>query len=215
MRVEFEPVGHTYKLDGALVPSVTQVLQVLEDWTAVPAHILETVRLFCGYELHPGRAIPAHILEAARLFGSHVHDAVALEIRGCLDWDALNPALRPYVQGWRNFKADSRFVILASEAVVAHKLHRYAGKLDLRGILNKRRSLIDIKSGAMPRTVGPQTAAYDVAGADTHGIKCERRYCLQLNPELPRGYKLHPLTNSADWSMFLSALNCWRFKYAA
>lgn len=193
MRVEFEPVGHTYKLDGAPVPSVTQVLQLLEDFSG----------------------IPAHILEAARVFGSHVHDAVAFDIRGRLDWQTLDLALVPYVEAWRKFKADSGFVVLASEAVVAHRLHRFAGKLDLRGVLNKRRVLIDIKSGQLPRTVGPQTAAYDEGGKDTHGIKCERRYCLQLNPSLPCGYKLHALTNPSDWSMFLSALNCWRFKYAS
>lgn len=192
MRIEFEPVAHVYHMDGVRVPSVTQVLQLLEDFSG----------------------IPPHILEAARVFGSHVHDAVALDIRGRLDWRTLDVALVPYVEAWRRFKADSGFVILASEAVVGHRLHRFAGKLDLRGILNKHRALIDIKSGQLPRTVGPQTAAYDVAGADTHGIKSQRRYCLQLNPSLPCGYKLHPLTNQSDWSMFLSALNCWRFKYA-
>jgi hypothetical protein len=193
MRIEFEPVAHTYKMDGVHVPSVTQVLQILEDFSG----------------------IAPHILEAARLFGSHVHDAVALDIRGRLDWANLDVALVRYVQGWRNFKADSGFVTLASEAVVGHRVHRYAGKLDLRGVLNKRRSLIDVKSGQLPRTVGPQTAAYNEGGHDTHGIKCERRYCLQLNPEFPRGYKLHALTDPADWNMFLSALNCWRFKYAS
>jgi hypothetical protein len=31
------------------------------------------------------------------------------------------------------------------------------------------------------------------------GARVKRRYCVQLNPEFPQGYKVRALTNTADW----------------
>jgi len=191
-KLTFEPQGHVYRLDGRVLPSVTQVLQLLEDFEGVP---------------------PA-VLEAARVFGTHVHDACALDVRGLLDWATLDVALVPYVEAFRRFLRDTGFKVLVSERRVVHPTMRYAGTLDLYGILRTRHALIDIKSGMLPRTVGPQVAAYE------KGLLLElpermQRYCLQLNPEFPCGYKLHALTDAADWQVFVSALNCWHFRSKA
>src|SRR5690348_9868673 len=107
MRLEFEQSTHTYTLDGARVPSVTQVLDPL-------------------LELE---GIPAHLLEAARVFGTHVHIACDLMVRGRLDWRALDPNLVPYVEGERNFMRDTGFVVVASELRVASSRLRCAGTL--------------------------------------------------------------------------------------
>lgn len=189
----FEPEGHIYRLGGKVLPSVTQVLSLLEDFSAVRPDVLE----------------------AARIFGQHVHEACALDLRGRLDWASLDPDLVPYVESLRRFLKDSGFKIIASECRVVHRAHGFAGTLDLYGLLSARRVQIDIKSGAMPRTVGPQTAAYEQAMLADKGAATQARYCLQLNPEFRCGYKLHPLTQRTDWHNFLSALNCWRFRNAA
>lgn len=189
----FDAETHTYTLGGRRVPSVTQVLdEQLMDWSMVPAEVLE----------------------AARVFGTHVHEAVKLEVRKRLDWDSLDPAIKPYIEGLRNFMGKGDFVPLASEIQMGHTLYRYAGTLDLVGPVCGVDSLIDVKSGAMPRTVGPQTAAYAELYSCTYGARLKRRHCLELNPAYSEGFKLHRLNNPADWSIFQSALNCWRFKHA-
>jgi hypothetical protein len=193
VRLEFQKDGHVYLLDGRRVPSVTQILQILEDLSG----------------------IPPDVLEAARLLGQNVHEAVALDVRRRLDWAVLDSHLLPYLTGWRNFLDDTKFIVIASEYRVAHSLYKYAGTLDLKGrfpATPRHTAVVDIKSGIAPRTVGAQTAAYDAADCAMHGTKPSDRYCLQLGPDFPRGYNLHPLKDPKDFSDFVSALNVMRFR---
>lgn len=189
----FEAEGHRYTLNGRAVPSVTRVLELLEDFSQVDPRVLE----------------------AARVFGSHVHEACALELRGQLDWVALSSELKPYIEAMHRFLNDTGVKVIASEQRVWHRKLGYAGTLDLYGRLDRKNLLIDFKSGVLPPTVGPQTAAYEQALLDSTGMRTDERYCLQLNPELPRGYKLNRLNKRTDWNNFLSALNCHRFKREA
>jgi hypothetical protein len=190
--VDFEPVSHTYRVDGKVVPSVTQVLSLLEDWSRVDPEVLE----------------------AARVFGNHVHDACHLWNIGELDWATLDPALVRPVEQWAEFIDSNNITIIASELIVAHKLYGYAGRKDTLVEWDRRRCLIDIKSGAVPRTVGPQTAAYAEAYEYERKpcVRIARRYCAQLTGEADKPAKIIRLQNPADWPVFQSALNCWRFK---
>lgn len=191
--LSFEPESHTYRLSGQVVPSVTQALGLLEDF----------------------EGIPWAILEAARKFGQHVHEAAALLVRSQLDWKSLDHALVPYMECAKRFIVESGVKIIASELRLSHRTLRYAGTLDVLGDLRGDLGLYDFKSGVLPRTVGPQTAGYSAAYFDMYGIRVKRRYCVQLNPDFPNGYKVHRLNNPADWHTFLSALNCYRFKHVA
>ncbi len=179
--IELDEATHTYRVDGVVWPSVTQVLGLLDRFEGVP---------------------PA-VLEAAREFGSHVHMACDLDNRGVLDEATLDPALRPYLDGWRKFRRESGITILASEHRIVDERLGYVGTCDVVGELNGQRAVIDIKSGAVPRTVGAQTAAY------AHALGVRRRYCVQL---LPNDYRATALKDPADWSVFVSCLNIlnWR-----
>lgn len=189
----FDAETHSYTLNGRSVPSVTRVLDdQLCDWSMVPPDALE----------------------AARLFGQAVHEAVKLYVRGVLDWASLDPALVPYIEGLRTFMRRGDFVPVASEIQMGHQLFGYAGTLDLYGPVCDVSSLIDVKSGAIPRTVGPQTAAYAELYQHDHGVRVKRRHCLELNPAYSEGFKLHRLDSPSDWTVFQSALNCWKFKHA-
>jgi hypothetical protein len=184
---------HEYRLNGRVLPSVTQVLRFLDDFEHVP---------------------PA-VLEAARQFGSHVHAACDLDARDVLDYDALDPALRPYVDAFRRFRAEAGIEILGSEERVCSRTFGYAGTLDLRARrrnakVSTRDMLIDIKSGVVPRSVGAQCAAYDAAWYSMHGGTRHDRFCLQLRSDAT--YRLHPLTNTVDFSVFLSCLNLHKVK---
>lgn len=189
----FDPQSHTYTLHGAKVPSVTQVIdEQLNDWSGVPLEALET----------------------ARIFGGHVHEACHLLVRGELDWSSLDPALVPYIEAAQRFLEESGLTVLNAELPLASSKLKFAGTLDIRGMWRNSVAILDWKStAAMPRSVGPQTAAYEHLYAEHFGGRPCKRYCVQLNPALPNGYKVHALTNSADWHIFLSALNCWRFKH--
>jgi hypothetical protein len=193
MRLEFDQAAHAYTLNGRRVPSVTQVLQPLE--------MLD--------------GIPDGVLERARLRGQHVHEAMALLVRDELDWSSLDHELVPYIEGGKRFLDESGLTVIASELRVGCARIRCAGTLDLLAHWRKSETFIDFKATAvMPATVGPQTAAYERLYQSMFGGRSRRRYCVRL---LPGDYKVHPLTDPADWSIFQSALNIhhWRQRNAA
>lgn len=192
--LQFDAAEHRYTVAGERWPSVTEVLEPLNELDGIP------------------RAV----LKAAAEFGTHVHMATDLYDKGILDEPALDPHLAPYLAGWKLFLRDTGAKVLHSEVRVAHPKLRYAGTLDKIVQWTRRRSIqsqIDIKSGLVPRTVGPQTAAYNAAG-ESMGVAWWRpntdRYCLQLKPDA--SYRLTKLTDASDWSIYLSALNLHRWR---
>jgi hypothetical protein len=156
-----------------------------------------------------------HVLEHARVRGQHVHEAMALLVREELDWSSLDPELIPYIEGGKRFLDESGITVIASEMRVACANIGCAGTLDLCGYWRNSEAIIDWKATAtMPPTVGPQTAGYDRLYQSMFGGRSRRRYCVQLKP---RAYKVYPLPDPADWSIFQSALNIhhWRQRHAA
>ena len=187
MKIEFEEATHTYRIDGRVVPSVTQCLALLD----------------------PFQKVDRHVLEAARQFGQHGHKAMALLIRDKLNWDTLDPALRPYIEGGAQFLRDfSHHIVVSSEQIVGHPVLGVAGAIDLVMEDERGTDVVEFKlTSDVPASVGPQTAAY------AHLLRCARpllrgqlirRRCVVLRPG---DYKTEFLTDPADWPDFLSCLN--------
>jgi hypothetical protein len=186
----FDADAHVYRVGGVRWPSVTEILE--------PLQLLD--------------GIPKHVLEAAAKFGTNVHAACHLHNLGILDERTLDPHLQPYINAWHKFLHDTGARVVASEMRVAHQRLRYAGTLDTICLIGKHRTLVDIKSTAeIPRTTGPQTAAY----AEAVGEPRIYRRVVQLKAD--GTYRCEPLNDRADWNLFLSVLNVhnWRTRYAA
>lgn len=187
--LRFDAGEHRYWLGSRELPSVTHVLRFLQNFEHVPQHVLE----------------------AAAQFGSHVHDACHLHNLGRLDWDSLDVSLVPYLKAYDRFLVDTGFVVQASEERVSCAIPGYAGTLDLRGRQPTARgkvhpTIIDIKTTTtLPATVGPQLAAYEHCVAGRY-----HRRALLLRAD--GTYKCPEFADSADWSIFVSALNIHRFK---
>lgn len=183
----FQAEGHVYKYKGSVVPSVTTVLQQLQYL----------------------QGIPWDVLEAAREFGTNVHSACHLYNQNDLIEDELDPALVPYLNQYKRFLRETGFLVRGSEILVYHETMRYAGQLDFYGqFCNRTVSgnwVVDIKSGIVPSTVGAQTAAYQAALPLP--IRGRKRACLQLMED---DYKFIEQKDYSDFSLFTSALNCYR-----
>lgn len=185
----FNEAEHVYRVGGQIVPSVTQILSILQDFGAVSAEILAR----------------------AAEFGSHVHQAIDLDNKGALDEAALDPALVPYLAGWRAFLRETGAELLGSEVRVYHSRLQYAGTLDALVRIRDKIAVVDVKTGVVPRTVGPQLAAYKAAYAawnDEHLIR--RRLCVQLTGD---GYRIHDCKDPADESIFMSCRNIYRWRH--
>lgn len=200
MNLTYNDERHEYRIDGVVVPSVTQVLKVLTgDYLA--------------------RLDPA-VVERKRQIGTAVSAAIALDVYGDLVEGSVDPQCEGFFAGWRAFWRDGGFTladVLEPEKPLGHPTYRYAGKRDLPIRIGGRWAMVDTKCTALLHpAVGPQTAAY----AELHNgtcrpgdIRIEDRYALHLKPD--GKYRLEPLKDPADFQTFLSALNCkrWQQRY--
>jgi hypothetical protein len=186
--LSFDPDKHQYRLGASVLPSVTQVLSLLQDW---------------------GNVDPA-VLAAKAEIGTQVHDLVDQYNRGTLDEPAVDPRLWPIFCDWRDFVIDTDARCIASEVCMADPVLGYAGTADSVMRINGRVCLVDVKTGLVPKTVGPQTAAYARLWDREHPeLKIRRRLCVQLTGD---GYRMTECKDLADWSVFQSCLNIhhWR-----
>lgn len=122
------------------------------------------------------------------------------------------------------FKLETGFTALtspagdiASELFVYHDMLDYIGRLDLAGYAPntnlKGPGLIEVKATAvLPKTVGPQSAAYFEAFnrcAKFYDLpKLKWRASLHLTA---KGYRFHPLTDPLDFPRFCSVLTTVRW----
>ena len=181
-RFEFAPIAHRYTLDGRVLPSVTQILRGLDDFSNVPARALEK----------------------ARDRGQRVHAACSLDVLGTLDENTVDDEVAPYLAQFRKFLRESGFQPTLTECRVYDERLWYAGTLDLFGDLPGCMDVqIDIKSGAIPRSVGPQTAAYSNGLYKRAGIMTRKRFVLKLEGGK---YSLIALDSTDDFGAFCRAL---------
>ena len=174
----FEPIRHEYRMQGQVIPSVTQVLE----------------------GLHRFDMVPDAVLQAAQQRGTDVHLACQYLDEGDLDEEALPDSIAGYVEGWREFLADYRPRFAGIETRVFHPRLRYAGTADRFAAIAGEPWVIDIKTAKHAHPVwGLQTAAY----AHAAGLPEAKRATVRLRPG---GYSFDPWSDRSDWPTFASAL---------
>jgi hypothetical protein len=136
MTIDFDEAVHSYRLNGRVVPSVTQVLKLAgvvdDEW----------------YD------------DASCLRGTYVHEATEMFDKGELDEETLDPVIVPYLGAWKAFLRESKAEIIDIEKRVVNEVYRYAGTLDRIAIVAKRLTVIDIKTGSPEPSHQLQTAGY-------------------------------------------------------
>lgn len=194
--VVFNEEKHTYMHNGVLLPSVTQILARLYDFSAVNDNVLA----------------------AKAELGRAVHMCCELDDANDLDEASVAPTVMPYLDAYRKFKREKCSRMVATEQIV-YSAAGYAGKYDLLADMADDdgpadRWLIDWKT---PLTINPavalQTAGY-VAALPRHHLPPEvgkrvRRAALQLKNN--GTYKLHEFKDPTDYPTFLSFLNTHRW----
>jgi len=186
--LEFDRARHRYTVGGVVLASVTQVLE--------PEEQLD--------------GIAPDVLEAGRLRGQHVHEACALLAHNNLDWRTLDPLLVPYVDACNRFLTHADLTVLLVEQRMYDPQLQIAGTMDLLGVINGKEWILDYKSGVVSRTWGPQLAAYEYLYRLHHGGRQRRRGVVQLRDD--SSYRLIELSDSRDWSIFVSCLNLWHWR---
>ena len=178
----FDSQNHKFSINGHPLPSVTTILSdigfINKDW----------------------------FTEDGRTRGSFVHLACQLDDQGELDEESLDDTLRPYLTAWRSFKSDSGIDIKKIEEPGYFINPLFAGIPDRVCILNKTKTIIDIKSGVVSPVTGLQLAAYDIIEG---GIR-NKRLAVHLTEE--GKYKVTEYKDPQDRHVFLSAVACYHWK---
>lgn len=184
---------HKYLLDGVQIPGVTETLQ--------EAGLSDVSK------------IPQAVLERASAFGKAVHKAIELHCKGSLNMETLDPALLPYLEGWKAFVDDFGFKSIKTEFQSHHKTYRYGLTVDHIGEITKGKymgwAIGDVKSGCPTPSHKYQLAGYKMA-ID----KKFNTFILYLNPDFkPRGYKVvFAVNNKREQQVFLSALTIYNVR---
>ena len=192
--IMFSEDKHEYSYEGRKVAGVTAILKSMG--------------------IVDFKNIPDEVLERALKFGIAVHKGCELEDKHNLEWDTLDPALKPYIYGWIMFKKQWNFEIEKIEHIVFSKKYWFAGRLDRVGILNGKRAIVDIKTGVTDSATAIQTAGYSIAYNEGKSVKDKVRGRVGIFLKGDGEYRMEVYNDKKDESIFLSALTIynWRIK---
>jgi len=138
MSLEFDETKHEYRMDGRSVPSVTRILSVVQDFSAVP----------------PDK------LQIAQEWGTAVHLYLRLYDDGTLDLKKADPRILPIIESWERMKVARGWVDpVISEQPFYSARYGYAGTPDRLFKAGSKYTLLDIKTGK-GNFANMQTAAY-------------------------------------------------------
>jgi hypothetical protein len=137
--------------------------------------------------------------------GSYAHEAIRLHEEGDLDIDSLDPQLRPYLDAWLNFKADTNWLTAGGEKCYAHSVYGFKGKPDVYGLLHGNLDLIDLKMGVPASWHTVQLSAYQEL-LRHNGIQIVSSWplYLQANGKYKMGSRR---ASREDFAIFINALN--------
>lgn len=195
----FDRERHEYHWQGSRVPSVTQALAIINDYSKVDPVVLEK----------------------ARQEGEDMHTLAELHFKDDLDEATLPAWLVPRLAALRRFVDETGFEPLAVESRMYHPTYQYAGTADLIGRLPRFRvgritkpiiACIDLKrSFYAARSLGLQTAGYAAMWNTANPrLPVVRRFGLRL---LATGtYDLFACDRKDDFANFLACLNVTRLK---
>lgn len=129
MKFDFQPDRHLYLVDGRPVPSVTQCLAAVG--------------------ISPDlRFVDRAVLERKRQIGIALHVALHYLQEGDLDMDSVDASVRPRLDAYRMFVADTGFKPIECELRMWPMTSgmRYGGTLDVTGIIKRQPWIIDFKT---------------------------------------------------------------------
>lgn len=191
MRFSFDEVSHTYRLGDRVLPSVTQIIGPLTDWSKVPADVLDR----------------------KRAFGSAVHLACELDDAGELDEAATHPEVMQRVVAWRQYLAAAHARVLFCEGQLRthHPRLGFAGTPDRVVRVEDEHWLIDLKTSDLAsRTWGVQLAGYQLLLENHSGLPIHRRASVRLKDD--GDFRVDVFRNPNDELCFRACLAVHQWK---
>ena len=164
--LEFDPKTHIYSVSGKQVFGVTNITGILNkpgllywgvnkaiefleaNWK--PGKVYDEVQI--KNLLEEARKAHTQIKNAAADIGQMIHKWVSDYVKAISEKKTppkrpINKEMKAAIDGFFKWAKKVGLKIMRSEKKVYHNKHRYAGTLDLEGLVEGKRTIIDIKTG--------------------------------------------------------------------
>lgn len=186
----FDDAKHIYRLNGIIVPSVTQVMQPLSDETY--------------------RDVEAKVLRRAAGKGTAVHNAIENYLTFGIE--DIEPEHAGYFTAFLRWFDEYKPQVIGKEYRLYHKFMAYAGTADLICIIGGRLYVIDYKTTQRieEMLVKVQLKAYSQALASL-GVEPKRAASLHLKKDGTFDFQTHD-GGAESWQVFSSLLTVLRYK---
>lgn len=186
----FDDAKHIYRLNGIIVPSVTQVMQPLSDETY--------------------RDVEAKVLRRAAGKGTAVHNAIENYLTFGIE--DIEPEHAGYFTAFLRWFDEYKPQVIGKEYRLYHKFMAYAGTADLICIIGGRLYVIDYKTTQRieEMLVKVQLKAYSQALASL-GVEPQRAASLHLKKDGTFDFQTHD-GGAESWQVFSSLLTVLRYK---
>jgi hypothetical protein len=200
--LDFSPESHTYRIDGNVVPSVTELLAeagLTPDYSVVAPAVL------------------AH----ARARGRHVDACADLLDEDALDWRSVHPEAVPYLEAWMQFRDDYGYEPVASQIPLYHPEFHYCGTPDSVGKLNGRWVIVERKTTSKMSPlyalqsagyVQPEMLAAPPGGGPLAPVAWPAPARLGVQLKRDGSYLVVPYEDAADLAAFLGVVALFRWR---
>lgn len=138
MNIKLDESTHIYTVDGEVKQSVTQTLRgvgILDGYNSIPEYYADR--------------------------GTRTHAACELLAQGWIEWDKVDDDIIEFVRTFDRLMFGLGLEYVSSEQLCYDEEFNICGKYDLIMMYNGKRTLAEIKTGALPMWVGLQCAAYE------------------------------------------------------
>lgn len=177
---------HEYRLDGVVIPSVTQLIKEagLSNFDMVnPDLLLRSIQ-----------------------FGKAVHKAIELKSKGTLDELTVDPIISAYAYQWEKFVKDFEYKQSTTEFRSVNTALKVGYCLDSVGVIGDQSALVDIKTGS------PKPADLIQVSGYGYLYPSQRLLIVYLNYDSYKVEEIKRLERKKYERIFLSCFNLWNFK---
>lgn len=207
--VKLNPKGNgslrTYTgAEGVAVPSVTEVLKVLDgEWMN-------------AFLQRSGRREASRVMSEAAVLGTRVH-----VVAQTLAWDRkakVKPEMRPYASAIREFLDAHVRRVIATEVSLCSERLGFGGTVDLIAVMmDGSVAVVDYKTsnGGVSKIHKLQTCAYAMLARDA-GYKINKRILVKIHKKedrLGEWYARAATDHERDIEVFKACLVVWKFSH--
>jgi hypothetical protein len=181
----FEEKTHTYRVNGIVVPSVTEIMKPLAS-------------------AHYG-GIDAHTLANAAKRGTAVHHAIENFIK--FGVEDIPAEYANYLMAFRSWWRDCGITLIVSEGRVYHRFLRYAGTVDLPCLFAGKKLCVDFKTSAAIAEMLVRVQLEGYARAyDSHDVTFDEKAIVHLKRDGTYTMVCYPAKDTEAYEVFGSLL---------